>query len=125
MVRSSQFRLDETLLLQARDIKAYYKKNVVVLENFNIDIERNNTTCLVGVNGSGKSTFLKCLIGSEVHFTGDILMNAKIGIVPQDDTCIDLLTVRQNLLLMCNFSSQNVDDVIEQFNLRQEQNIKA
>lgn len=99
--------------MKATNIQAFYSKKQLVLHDFNMKIFRNQTTCLIGINGCGKSTFLKCLVGSEVSYTGNIQLQAKIGIVPQDDTCNDALTVRQNLLLMCCFSNRKVDDVIK------------
>lgn len=39
-----------------------------------------------------------------MHFSGDVLTGARVGIVPQDDACVPGLTVWENVLLLANFS---------------------
>ena len=65
--------------------------SVTVLENVNLHIHCGTITEIIGKNGSGKSTFVKALLG-EVKHTGDIeyrnteagsKKHLKIGYVPQ------------------------------------------
>lgn len=65
-----------------------------ILKNINLEIKRGSIHCLVGPNGGGKSSLLKCILG-QMPFTGEIIfsydekkMNNKkgdyvIGYVPQ------------------------------------------
>ena len=54
---------ESNAILKAQNVKAYYNKSSVILENFNLTIPHGSTLCLAGANGCGKSTFTKCLTG--------------------------------------------------------------
>lgn len=60
--------------------------NTNILENINLTIEEGKIHCLVGPNGGGKTSLLKCILG-KVPYNGEIYMsyenNKKIGYVPQ------------------------------------------
>lgn len=73
---------DENQILNAQDIVAWYKKGHPILSDFNLKLYKGKTASLVSSNGAGKSTFIKCVTGFSVSFSGAISMNAKIGIVP-------------------------------------------
>lgn len=60
----------------------------LIFQNVTIGFS-NEKTALVGVNGSGKSTFLKLLVGELPSSTGLIQRQGKIVYLPQD-YCLDL-----------------------------------
>lgn len=51
--------------------------NQPLQENINIVLETGQVTCLLGKNGTGKSTFLKTLFGQLLPLNGQILLESK------------------------------------------------
>jgi|SRR5690348_16794191 branched-chain amino acid transport system ATP-binding protein len=86
---------------------------VPALREVSLEIERGETVCLIGANGSGKSTALKALLGvvplagGEVTFEGRALERLRpeaivalgIGVVPEGRRVFPGLTVLENLLI--------------------------
>lgn len=64
--------------------KSYGKNNI--FSNINLTIERGNKVAIIGKNGSGKSTFIKCLMNEIVDFSGTITIghNVDIGYFAQN-----------------------------------------
>lgn len=59
------------------------------LYNLNADIAKNSLMALVGPNGGGKSTLIKCLLGILQPTSGKVLLNinrSKIAYLPQVNT---------------------------------------
>ncbi len=50
-------------LLNIKNLNAWYQKNNLVLSNFSIELAEHEVTGLIGLNGAGKTTFLKILSG--------------------------------------------------------------
>lgn len=61
--------------------------NTTILQDINMKIKPGEVHCIVGPNGGGKSSLIKCILG-QLDFSGDILMryseNKIIGYVPQN-----------------------------------------
>lgn len=82
-----------------------------ILWNLEFEVAKGSCTCLMGRNGVGKTTLLKCLMGLLPIKTGAILLDGKpiqeraahhraelgIGYVPQGRDIFPLLTVEENL----------------------------
>jgi urea transport system ATP-binding protein len=82
------------------------------LWNIDMEIEKGACMCLMGRNGVGKTTLLKCIMGLEPVKNGSIQFNDvefssiaaeqrarhKIGYVPQGREIFSQLTVEENLL---------------------------
>jgi ABC-type Mn2+/Zn2+ transport system ATPase subunit len=78
-------------LIKFKDVSIGYG-NKVIHRNINIEIEKNDFIGLVGPNGSGKTTFLKTLLGNIKPLSGLIEKNGvTFGYVPQRDTVQPLL----------------------------------
>lgn len=60
--------------------------NNEILKNINLTVKAGEIHCLVGPNGGGKTSLLKCILG-QMPFEGEITMNYEndkiIGYVPQ------------------------------------------
>lgn len=66
--------------------KKYMKKEI--LTDISLSADCGQCYALVGENGAGKSTFIKCLLGFDKKYEGKIVINTqKIGYVPE---CIEL-----------------------------------
>lgn len=82
-----------------------------ILWNLDLEIAPGSCTCIMGRNGVGKTTLLKCLMGLLPISDGEILLDGKplhtkpaefrahagIGYVPQGREIFPLLTVEENL----------------------------
>ena len=62
--------------------KGFERENL--FENVNLIIGSDKRIALVGKNGSGKSTFLKCLVGREDFFGRIISEDMKISMMEQE-----------------------------------------
>jgi urea transport system ATP-binding protein len=99
-------------LLSIRDLNVYYGESHI-LRNVDLSIAPGQMVCLIGLNGVGKTTLLKTIIGllqqrsGSIRLAGDDIAaqaphqraRAGIGYVPQGREIIAQLTVRENLLL--------------------------
>jgi ABC-2 type transport system ATP-binding protein len=80
-------------MIKFDNVKKNFRRTEV-LKGLNLDIEKGDRIALVGSNGAGKTTMIRCLLG-EYTFDGKILVNGKnpreerqsvlkhIGFVPQ------------------------------------------
>ena len=50
-------------LLVLKDLNVWYTKGKPVLEKFSMELKRNEVVGLIGLNGAGKTTFIKTLSG--------------------------------------------------------------
>jgi len=103
---------DGDQLLAVRELNVYYGESHI-LRNVDLSIAPGQMACLIGLNGVGKTTLLKTIMGLLRQRSGSILLagqevsaeephqraRAGIGYVPQGREIIAQLTVRENLLL--------------------------
>ncbi|MBC7171993.1 MAG: ATP-binding cassette domain-containing protein, partial [Polyangiaceae bacterium] len=68
----------------------------------NVDIRFNPGNCygLIGANGAGKSTFLRCLSGEQEPSAGRVVMppGARLSVLKQDHFAFDDLTVLSTVI---------------------------
>jgi ABC-type multidrug transport system ATPase subunit len=77
-------------------------KRTLAVDQVSISGQRGQILCLVGPNGSGKTTTLQMIAGLEAPTSGSVTVNAlasQIGICPQRNTFWDRLTVREHMSL--------------------------
>ncbi|OUV63569.1 MAG: urea ABC transporter ATP-binding subunit UrtE [Gammaproteobacteria bacterium TMED119] len=97
-------------MLSVSKVNHYYRESHT-LWDLDLDIKDHSVTCLMGRNGVGKTTLLKCIMGLEKIRDGDIQFKAqsitalnaeqravnKIAYVPQGREIFSSLTVAENL----------------------------
>jgi urea transport system ATP-binding protein len=102
----------EGQLLSVCDLNVYYGESHI-LRNVDLSIAPAQMVCLIGLNGVGKTTLLKTIIGLLRQRSGSIQLAGEevsarqphqrarggIGYVPQGREIIPQLSVRENLLL--------------------------
>ena len=111
-------------------------KDLVAVDQLNLQIEQGELFSLLGVNGAGKTTTIKMLSCLTKPTSGDAFvggasvvrdeLNVKrvIGVSPQETAVAPNLSVKENLELMCGihgFSKKKhqakIKELSEQFNL--------
>lgn len=106
-VRSEQMEGIKTVNLT----KKY--KNLVAVDNLNLQIEQGEIFALLGINGAGKTTTVKMLSCLTRPTSGDafvlgesivrdgIKIKRQIGVSPQETAIAPNLSVKENLQFMC------------------------
>lgn len=103
---------------------------MVVFKNVDLIIDSQKYNFLVGQNGTGKSTFIKCLLG-EVKYDGTIdLSNLKIAYAPERINLPDYISVTNFLTLLARIDDHNLASIkgkikyyLKNFNLEQYEKI--
>ncbi len=99
-------------MIEVAGLSAWYGE-AQALRNVSFSIDQGELITLVGRNGAGKTTALRCLMGLHTHMSGSIRLagqditgwaperraRAGIGYVPDDRGIYATLTVEENLLL--------------------------
>jgi branched-chain amino acid transport system ATP-binding protein len=85
-------------MLSIRNVEAKYK-DLVVLHDVSLEVEKGTVVAILGQNGAGKSTLLKVLMGLVPHTKGDVIAEGTISYVPQGKRVFPLLTVKENVLV--------------------------
>jgi branched-chain amino acid transport system ATP-binding protein len=107
-------------LLKIKDLNAFYGKSHD-LWDINMNAESNKITALVGRNGMGKTTTLKCIMGIIRNKTGSIIIEkekienrqpyeiAKLGVsyVPDNLGVFPTLSVEENILIASYLSKRS------------------
>ncbi|CAI8950041.1 ABC-2 type transport system ATP-binding protein [Priestia megaterium] len=107
--------------------------NKVVLKDVTFEVKKGETFGFLGPSGSGKTTTIKILTSQLIHTKGEINIFEerlqkqttknylkKVGILTDNSTLYERLSVYQNLLLYCKLYKVNVtriDEVLEDVNL--------
>lgn len=116
-------------------IEHLYKKfgELVVLDDFNLIVNREENVVVLGKSGSGKSVLIKCIIGLLKPDSGNILVfdqnipllehddldrvRTRVGFLFQGNALYDSMTVRENLEFplrrhWIDFSQEKVDELV-------------
>ncbi|GAA0861503.1 ABC transporter ATP-binding protein [Paraclostridium tenue] len=116
-------------MIEVKNAKKKYKK-VQALDDISFEIHEGKITCLLGINGVGKSTILKAICGLIKLDSGEILIDGekishktyeKLAFVPDVDNYFVQFTIKQSFEFMKEFY-KNWDDkkayeMLELFNL--------
>lgn len=103
------------MTLEVRRIRARYS-SATVLHSVDIDVRAGQITALVGANGVGKSTLMRCIAGLHKQFTGSVTLDGRelsgkpahqiarhgIALVPEGRHLFSEFTVAENLTMGLN-----------------------
>ncbi len=119
----------------------YNRHSPIVLDNINFSCEQGTVNVLIGLNGCGKTTLIKLIVGFFENYHGNILLKNKnikeltikerskiMAYVPQRSGVIDDFLIKDYLLLgkanQLNFyqsptiqDEKNLVQYVEQFNI--------
>ncbi|MEK5216815.1 ABC transporter ATP-binding protein [Psychrobacillus sp. FSL H8-0487] len=118
-------------VLEVKDVTGGYTKKPV-LHDLNFSIEKGELVGLIGLNGAGKSTTIKHIIGTMNALKGEILLNGKtlkedpaqyrtsFSYIPETPVLYDELTLKEHLQLTA--MAYNLDESV--FEARKEALLK-
>lgn len=87
------------IILTIKNIEVKYK-DLTVLPDVSLEIEKSSVVALLGQNGAGKSTILKAIMGLVPITQGEIVALGKVSYVPQGKRVFSHLTVKENVLIV-------------------------
>jgi len=98
------FIMEKEYILTGKDLVQAYDGRVI-LNHLNLKIQKGEFVTLVGPTGCGKSTLLRAILGSELPFSGEILMEGEHfkspdktrGIVYQKYSLYEFMDVKKNV----------------------------
>jgi len=107
--------MEKKYILTGKDLVQSYDGRVI-LNHLNLNIQKGEFVTLVGPTGCGKSTLLRMILGSELPFSGEILMNGKQfkspdksrGIVYQKYSLYEFMNVKVNVMFGLNLEYFNL-----------------
>ncbi len=104
--------------MRIENLTKKYGENTVY-ENFSLDINEGEITCILGESGSGKTTLLSCIAGI-TDFVGEI-SGVKCSYVFQTPRLVPNLTVYNNLKLVCS-DDNNIKEILDGLFIRDKRN---
>lgn len=116
----------ETALLTIKNLSAWYNEQKKVLSDFSLELSKHEVVGLIGLNGAGKTTFLKVLSGllSTYHSEGIWFCGQSINLRSRDfktcrytvfaeDNSFQYFTFREYLSYVCSAYKRDVPDITE------------
>ncbi len=98
--------MDEQAVLRVEDLKVRYGRTVV-LDGVSLAVEKGEVGALLGRNGTGKSSLVRCLLGQQRPEAGRVRvfgqdvwrhrarLMGRIGVAPEEPDAPPLMTARQ------------------------------
>src|SRR5579875_2775606 len=87
-------------MIKVKDVSVSFGSRIL-FENVNLSFDEGNRYGLIGANGSGKSTFMKILVGDFEPSTGSVHIapGLRVGVLRQDHYQYDDYTVLDTVLM--------------------------
>lgn len=127
-------------MIEVKNIKKSFNSNII-LQDVSAVMEAGKCNLIIGASGSGKTVFMKCLVGLFQPDSGEILYGSRnfismqpqerkdvrkeIGMLFQGSALFDSLTVEKNVMFPLNMFTKDttaeklkrVNEVLERVNL--------
>ncbi len=113
-------------LLDVKNLKAWYSEEKMVLSDFSLELAEHEVAGLIGLNGAGKTTFLKVLSGLLPTFSSDSICfrGSPVNFRKQDfklrrytvfaeDNSFSYFTFWEYLSYVCSAYRKKIPDVSE------------
>jgi len=71
--------------------------NNIVIRDVSFNVGKGEVYSIIGPNGVGKSTLLKIIAGILKHDEGEVIVNGKTSLVPQNDLLLPWMTLEENI----------------------------
>lgn len=125
-------------MLKVENVSKYYKDKLA-LKDFSISLEKSKAIGVIGVNGSGKTTFFKVLLNllekdsGFISFKGKSICsypNALLGYLPEERSLYKDLTVYDQVMLLGRLKNipdetieSNLNDLLKELNVKEYKNM--
>jgi ABC-2 type transport system ATP-binding protein len=109
-----------------------------VLEGVSFTAHKGEITCLIGLNGAGKTTILNAVMALTPIDSGQILINGepltketyeKVSYIPDAITMVPQMRISEAMQFMCDFyqgwNQERADQLLEFFHLDEEERISS
>ncbi len=108
------------ITIEARNVVYKFNKNTIGIHNLSFESHSGRLVGIMGISGSGKSTFANVISGKAKPSSGNVYINnidiyedqeavkGLIGFVSQDDMLVEDLTVYENLYFIARMSYGNL-----------------
>lgn len=70
-------------VIKISNVSFGYIQSIQILKNINLEINEGDFLAIIGENGSGKSSLIKCILGLNKVSEGNIEVSGRIGYLPQ------------------------------------------
>lgn len=107
-------------MITIENLSFYYKKNKKLFENFSYEFTSDNSYIICGENGTGKTTFLKLILGLLKPTDGKVtvLQKAIIGYVPDYNGLYEKLTVIDNIYFRLGLYEKNIENIEKELTMK-------
>lgn len=114
-------------IIQVNHLKKYFQE-IKAVDDISFRVKKGQLYGFLGVNGAGKSTTINILCTLLTGTEGDVTVcghkmgkedreiRRKIGVVFQDNTLDDRLTIKENLLLRASLYDKDNNSIIKNLN---------
>jgi len=118
-------------VIKLKNVSKVYPKNIIALQNINLEIKKGEFVSIVGRSGMGKTTLVKLLIAEEPPTRGEInvlgwnvskiskrkipFYRRQIGVVFQDFKLLNKKTVYENVafaMMVCEAKNSQIKKVV-------------
>lgn len=124
-------------MIEVKNANKRYKK-VKALDGISFEIHEGKITCILGINGVGKSTVLKAICGLIKLDSGEVLIDGekinpntynKIAFVPDVDNYFAQFTIKESFEFMkefyINWDNEKAYEMLDMFRLTDDKKINS
>lgn len=107
-------------MIEINKLQVKYQNKIALDIDYNLNIKQGDRIAIIGSNGSGKTTFVKALLGL-VKYSGDVNMNIKnddMAVHLQENNYTDNMKIKPIIEMILNTkiaNNQALRDIIEYF----------
>lgn len=123
-------------MIEIKNLEKRYGKRTV-LEDVSFTIKKNEVTCLTGMNGTGKTTLMNCIMGLVPRNNGSVTIDGEdiqqqlyetISYIPDSLTMPRWMTIAESMQFMAtyypNWNSVKADELLSFFRLEADLQLK-
>nr|WP_319215674.1 ABC transporter ATP-binding protein [uncultured Trichococcus sp.] len=123
-------------MIEIKNLEKKYGKRTI-LEDVSFTIKKNEVTCLTGMNGTGKTTLMNCIMGLVPRNNGSITIDGEdiqqqlyetISYIPDSLTMPRWMTIAESMQFMAtyypNWNAAKADELLSFFRLEPDLQLK-